>query len=467
MYRKFFGLEDLPFKSTPNIRNFFGEGSRQAIFEALLYTINRGDAIVKVTGEVGCGKTMTLRMLAEYLDDDFEIIYINTPNLSPKDMLFFICHELNLDVDFSLPKIAIISHLKEALISIHASSSKTVLLIDEAQTIPTDTLEELRLLSNLETEDDKLLQMVLFGQPELNKALENPEVRQLKSRITYSIELPPFTAREVQSYLNHRLRCAGYKGLDVFNLGAAKRIHRLTEGYPRGINEVADKLLMAMYGDTSKLAKSKHFKVLQNAKGPGFRVAFLLSVFGLVSLLAYLYIQHITSQSLDEFPQQVNTTLETPDVGDSLTEVSLPTALPETEVNQPQSLEKTNPSIKESNVVLNHIPQLVAPYHEDTVRLLNQSDDSLNVIQLATVDLAGFERLLPLLNRDAVTKGNIAALYFPATKNKKETVRVYLRAVDSFDELSVQLNSLSNPILRSKPFIIPVRNVLSGLNQIN
>lgn len=295
MYRKFFGLNSLPFKTTPELHMFYKDGSRAQILEALVYTVARGDGIVKVTGEVGSGKTMLLRLLATRLPKDTEIIYINSPNLSAKDILLYICSELKIDVSSFNEKFSLTNALQTKLVELHAKGCKVVMLIDEAQVMTFDALEEIRLLSNLETSDDKLLQMVLFGQPELDVAMENEKVRQIKSRITYSIYVPPFNAHEVHLYLNYRMRQAGYKGLDVFSTKVAKKIHKISNGLPRSINVIADKLLMASYGQGSETIELSHFKNLpdsNNSKHFNFKFWFIFALVLLIMGTIFAYLQY-------------------------------------------------------------------------------------------------------------------------------------------------------------------------------
>ncbi len=302
MYRPFFGLSSLPFKTTPELQMFYKEGSREQILEALLYTVSRGDGIVKVTGEVGSGKTMLLRLLASRLSTDTEVIYINSPNLSAKDILLYICNELNIDTTALKEKFSLTNELKSKLVDLHARGKHVVMLVDEAQAMTFDALEEVRLLSNLETNDDKLLQMVLFGQPELDVALDNNKVRQIKSRITYSIYVPPLNAQEVHAYLNYRMRQAGYVGLDVFSFKIAKKIQKLTDGLPRNINVLADKILMACFGQGDTVVKSKHLKNLPDLELP--RKSFVLYRYLLLLILLilpvayYFYDQNIFSESV-------------------------------------------------------------------------------------------------------------------------------------------------------------------------
>jgi len=307
MYRKYFGLNSLPFKTTPDLDMFYKHGSRQEILEALTYTISRGDGIIKVTGEVGSGKTMLLRLLADRLPESFEVIYINSPNLSAKDILLYICSELGLDFSANSQKFTLTNALKKQLLSLYGQDKKVVMLVDEAQTMTFDALEELRLLSNIETGDDKLLQMVLFGQPELDMALEHDNIRQLKSRISYSIYVPALKGSDVQAYLNYRMRKAGYIGLDVFNLSISNKIQKLTHGLPRNINIVADKILMSVFGAGDKVAKTKHLKSLPELddltqtdnKVFSFSIILILLLSFIVTVLGYfLFVENKPAETI-------------------------------------------------------------------------------------------------------------------------------------------------------------------------
>ncbi len=191
MYLKQFGLTRKPFAITPDTRRFFSGASRGAVLDALLYAITNGEGIVKLVGEVGSGKTMLSRMLGERLPASVDLVYIANPSLTADDILRAIAIELGFDIAQDARRFEVMQQLQSRLIQHHAEQRQVVVFIDEAQAMPLQTLEQIRLLSNLETRDHKLLQMVLFGQPELNRKLADPEIRQLRERITYSLELPP------------------------------------------------------------------------------------------------------------------------------------------------------------------------------------------------------------------------------------------------------------------------------------
>lgn len=260
MYQEHFGLARPPFKITPDTSLFFEGSQRGAALDALIYAINSGEGIIKVVGEVGSGKTMLCRMLEVRLSSDIDVIYIANPSLSPDNILHMIAHELHLDVSNEMSKVDVMQDIQTHLLKKHASNRQVVLFVEEAQSMPIETLEEIRLLSNLETDEDKLLQMVLFGQPELDEKLSVPHIRQLKERITHSFELSPFPQDDTLNYLNFRLRAVGYKGPDVFNKKTAGSVKKYSNGLTRRINIIADKSLLAAFSEGSHTVTSSHIK---------------------------------------------------------------------------------------------------------------------------------------------------------------------------------------------------------------
>jgi type II secretory pathway predicted ATPase ExeA len=246
MYLEHFGLREAPFRITPHTEFFFSGANRGATLEALLYAITAGEGMVKVTGEVGSGKTMLCRVLMERLPESVETIYLAVPSLSRDEMLAAIAAELGIDLGAgSLTKT--MRALQDKLIELHAAGRQVVALIDEAHAMPLATLEEIRLLSNLETGTDKLLQIVLFGQPELDAHLALPHMRQLKERITHNFTLAPLPPQEIGEYLRFRMRQAGYHGPDIFGADALRIISDASEGLTRRINIFADKTLLAAF----------------------------------------------------------------------------------------------------------------------------------------------------------------------------------------------------------------------------
>ena len=251
MYEKYFGLNRPPFKITPDTSIFFCGGKRGDILGALVYAVHRGEGIVKVVGEVGSGKTMLCRMLQQELPKSVETIYIANPSVSAEDILFVIAHELELATSIKTSKHEVMHRLQDYLVQRHLENKQVVLFIEEAQGMPLDTLEEIRLLSNLETDQNKLLQIILFGQPELDENLAKNSIRQLRERITHSFNLLPLSIEEVYFYLNFRMREVGYTGPEVINRKIAKKIQSYSGGLLRRVNIIADKILLSAFADST------------------------------------------------------------------------------------------------------------------------------------------------------------------------------------------------------------------------
>lgn len=257
MYLDHFGLNEPPFRITPHTDFFFDGANRGATLDALIYAITHDEGIVKVSGEVGSGKTMLCRVLMERLPENVTIIYLANPSLSRDDILYAIADELRLAVPDNARSSVVMRALQDHLIQSFGEGRQVVVLIDEAHAMPVETLEEIRLLSNLETNRSKLLQLVLFGQPELNDVLARSDMRQLKERITHNFGLEPLVRDDIAHYLDFRMRAAGYRGPGVFSPAALKLITQSSLGLTRRINILADKALLAAFSSGSHQIGSK------------------------------------------------------------------------------------------------------------------------------------------------------------------------------------------------------------------
>lgn len=258
MYYAHFGLKEPPFKITPNTEVFYTGGNRGAVLDALIYAINNGEGIIKVVGEVGSGKTMLCRMLQTMLPKKVESIYLANPSVAPEDVLHAIAFELQLKLPKNADRLKVMQVLQTHLLARHAAGKQVVIFVEEAQGMPLATLEEIRLLSNLETKHDKLLQIVLFGQPELDESLNQTNIRQLRERITHSFKLAPLRPDEIGEYLIFRLRAAGYFGPHLFSNTAISKIAASAEGLVRRVNILADKSLLAAFADNVYQVMPKH-----------------------------------------------------------------------------------------------------------------------------------------------------------------------------------------------------------------
>ncbi|BBP05563.1 hypothetical protein TPL01_02780 [Sulfuriferula plumbiphila] len=261
MYHEFFGLKEAPFRITPDTGFFFSGGERGAILQGLAYAIRQGEGIIKVTGEVGSGKTMLCWMLEQHLPDHIETVYLANPNVKPEDVLPSILAELELVRPADASRAGHLRTLNDYLLARHDAGKQVVMFVEEAQGMTLDTLEEIRLLSNLETEREKLLQIVLFGQPELDAKLADPRIRQLRERITTAITLAPLTPDAIRAYLAFRLTTAGYRGPDLFDRRAVRSIARASRGLTRRVNILADKSLLAAYTDNTRTIQPRHIRI--------------------------------------------------------------------------------------------------------------------------------------------------------------------------------------------------------------
>jgi type II secretory pathway predicted ATPase ExeA len=299
MYLDHFGLKEAPFRITPNTDYWFAGGQRGEILAALLYAIGQGEGIVKVVGEVGSGKTMLCRKLAAQLPDTIDSVYLGNPTLEPDDMLAAILADLGVDAP-ATGRQARLAQLNAALLARHENGRRVVAFVEEAQGIALDNLEFLRLLTNLETATDKLLQIVMFGQPELDAQLADPRIRQLKDRITLSLNLSPLREPDVAEYLRARLAVAGYRGPDLFPSALIARMTQLSGGLSRRINVLADKTLLAAYAGQTHTLTPDHLDAaagdaeIHAAAHPGRKrhrwawlIAGLLAALGLLAFVAW------------------------------------------------------------------------------------------------------------------------------------------------------------------------------------
>ena len=257
LYLEHFGLSEPPFRITPHTDFFFDGADRGATLEALIYAVLHDEGIVKVSGEVGSGKTMLSRVLMERLPAHVETIYLATPSLAAHEILHAIADDLELAISSERRTVAL-RELQEHLIRLYAEGRRVVILVDEAHVMPEDTLEQVRLLSNLESNRHKLLQIVLFGQPELDATLAKTSLRQLRDRITHSFRMRPLSLPEVAKYLSFRMRAAGYRGPEVFTARAIRTIAQASNGLTRRINILADKALLAAFTENTHAVTPRH-----------------------------------------------------------------------------------------------------------------------------------------------------------------------------------------------------------------
>ncbi|HLG16583.1 MAG TPA: AAA family ATPase, partial [Blastocatellia bacterium] len=249
MYQQYYGMREIPFSLAPDPKYLFRTESLLEVFANLQYGIENGKGLVVVTGEVGVGKTTILRSLFQSLDRSVLAAYIFNPLLSTAEFFDLLASEFRLQPEPS--KSAMLRMLGYVLMSRHAQGRRTVLVVDEAHLLPAHLLEEIRLLLNFETNREKLLQVVLCGQPELHDMLERPEFRQLKQRVSLKCSIEPLSRHETASYIRWRLRIGGAKDENLFESEAVRAIHRFSGGIPRVINNICDNALLTGFSRTS------------------------------------------------------------------------------------------------------------------------------------------------------------------------------------------------------------------------
>jgi len=291
MYLRHFGLREAPFSLTPDTSFFFACSNYQEGLNTLLVAARNGEGFIKITGEVGNGKTLLCRKFITTLNQGkqattligtqdeqatsqpglhFVTAYLPNPYLEPRSLLLALADEFRIEIPATADQLQLLKEITRALLNFAREGKRVLVCLDEAQAMPLESMEVLRLLTNLETEKHKLLQVVLFGQPELNEHLRHHSVRQLRQRISFQYELKGLQQDELERYLRHRLAVAGYVGDTLFNKAAVAKLHRITGGTPRLINIVAHKALMLAFAEGRQQVTRKHI-ALAGADTPEVR----------------------------------------------------------------------------------------------------------------------------------------------------------------------------------------------------
>jgi MSHA biogenesis protein MshM len=260
MYQTHFGLREMPFGITPDTSFTYACAAHQEALNTLLVAVKNEGGFIKITGEVGTGKTLLCRRFLSTLDPSHVSAYIPNPYLEPRTLLFALAEELGVTLPKQSDQHQLLKELTRALLHFARQGKTVVLCLDEAQAMPIETLEALRLLTNLETEKRKLLQVVLFGQPELDQRLNGASVRQLRQRITFQYQLRALARDELERYVAHRLRVAGYRGFRLFTRPATRLVHRFSGGVPRLINIMCHKAMLLAYGEDAQQVLPSHVR---------------------------------------------------------------------------------------------------------------------------------------------------------------------------------------------------------------
>ena len=257
-YVTYFGLREPPFGITPDTSFFYATRSIQEALNTLVVAVSNAEGFIKITGEVGTGKTLLCRKFLATLDSGWVSAYIPNPTLEPRGLLLALAEELGLAIDTNADQHRLIKSITKCLLDLARLRKRVVLCMDECQAMPLETLEAVRLLTNLETEKRKLLHVVMFGQPELDRKLEDKSIRQLLQRITFHHRLGGLGEDEVGAYVAHRLAIAGYSGEPLFSEGAVSALHRSSRGVPRLVNILAHKSLLLVFGEGKRSVERRH-----------------------------------------------------------------------------------------------------------------------------------------------------------------------------------------------------------------
>lgn len=258
MYRQHFGLTEHPFSLTPDTQFYFNSQSHREVLSTLLLALRHSEGFIKIVGEVGTGKTLLSRKLLASLGDNFITAYIPNPYLTPDELKWFLAEEIGIAYSPEIPSYQLLKDINLRLVELAQQKRQVVLVVDEAQAMPRETIEALRLLTNLETEKSKLLQVVLFGQPELDELLDRPDLRQLKQRIVFAEYLQTIPKNSLDNYLSYRLSSAGYRGASMFTAPAIGLLYKASAGVPRLINVIAHKAMLAAYGQGAARVNRQH-----------------------------------------------------------------------------------------------------------------------------------------------------------------------------------------------------------------
>jgi MSHA biogenesis protein MshM len=285
MYKTHFGLRELPFGITPDTSFFFACSNYQEALNTLLIAAKNGEGFIKITGEVGIGKTLLCRKFMASLDKTFVTAYIPNPYLDPRSLMLALADELEVALEKDVDQHQLLKAINYRLLILAREGKRPVLCLDEAQAMPIESLEALRLLTNLETEKRKLLQIVMFGQPELDRKLQQDAIRQLNQRITFHYHLGPLSKDDMAFYLAHRLTVAGFVGSRLFNQGAIRALHASSGGTPRLVNILAHKALMLTFGEGKQEVEARHIKVAARDTGAARRGWWPRAWFGSAALL--------------------------------------------------------------------------------------------------------------------------------------------------------------------------------------
>ena len=485
MYLEHFGLREAPFRITPHTEFFFAGANRGATLEALVYAITAGEGLVKVTGEVGTGKTMLCRVLMERLPQTVETIYLAVPSLTRDEMLVAIASELGIETQ-GASTTRMLRALQERLIALHAEGRQVVALIDEAHAMPLETLEEIRLLSNLETGKEKLLQIVLFGQPELDEHLNLPHMRQLKERITHAFNLAPLPAGDIRDYIGFRLRAAGYHGPDLFGEEALRIIADASEGLTRRINIYADKTLLAAFAAGTHTVSADHARAAVTdtqivvAPKPSSRNTAVAALAGVAAGVAIGYglavwmpppppvpVAHAASGKVAAAPPPSPDAAPAPAANPAPASAPEPPASPPAPAGTPAETAATPPA---SAPDPDPAPAAPRPSPFDSrfnagLALLEEGSGARYVIQLMMTDARDPDYLRAYLAEASRAIGPESLFLYPSGSAETPKVGVLYGAFKTRQEANQAMGSLPDNLRQFRPYVRAVEAVRTDIRR--
>jgi type II secretory pathway predicted ATPase ExeA/septal ring-binding cell division protein DamX len=461
MYLEHFGLREAPFRITPHTEFFFAGANRGATLEALIYAITHDEGIVKVSGEVGSGKTMLCRMLLEKLPEQVETVYLANPSLSRDEILYAIAEELHAPLPEGRVHL-LLRNLQERLLEIYASGRQVVVLIDEAHAMPPETLEEIRLLSNLESNRHKLLQIVLFGQTELDERLSETGMRQLKERITHNFALEPLHRKDIAGYLMFRMRAAGYHGPDLFTPNAIQLISQSSEGLTRRVNILADKALLSAFSESGHQIDSKQVKAaIRDAQFKPMRdgnarpwvwiggAAAIVAVAG-IAYLAGTYNAPAAETPVQPAASAPSPAAPAPSTTPTATATTPPAAAPIAQ--QPTAPAITASAAPEPAAVAEKPPTL-AERIAATDEWLKQTPDSHHFIQLLNPDTANQQKVETFVDASAKSLDPRQIRIYRSKLSGRDKLGVIYGDYPSREAANAALASLPDTVRASRPYV--------------
>lgn len=464
MYYDFFGLTQPPYRITPDTQLFYSGADRGDILQALIYAIQNGEAITKVVGEVGTGKTMLCRMLEHKLPDHIEVVYLPNPNIPREHILHALAFEVGLPAatNRGVSRLELTKAFESYLLEKHINHQQVVVFVEEAQSMPLETLEEIRLLSNLETQQHKLLQVVLFGQPELDQNLAAPHVRQIKERITNSLYLPPLKIADIPDYLMFRMHLAGYNGPEVFTSGAARGIARGSRGLLRRINILADKALLAAFSQNSRLVTRRHvaiairdseFGALSHWSRPSWVASLLV---GMVLGAAGLSVASLGTTQSGSVAATLSGVASGPPVS-----ARLPASLVARDGGLPAGI-ATDPSASEAIAITGSLVESRMAQSQGWLAARDPEHFSIQVLLARADATEGLERFFG--QKDVLNEIDRLFVVQSTVKHKPMLI-VFYGDYATYDEANRALQALPEGMSRYRPYLRRLRGVMAATGE--